>query len=533
MGAPVEAKIQEGLVSSEADKVRRYALLSVSDKSGIADLARTLIDAGYTIISTGGTGRTLADGGIQFVPIEEITGNPESFDGRMKTISFQVESGILFDRSKRVHVEEAQKLSVPRIDIVVCNLYPFEQTIQRDGVTLEEAIESIDVGGPTMVRAAAKNFKHVLVATDPNDYERVAGVVRSGNVTEGLRQELAAKAFRHLSFYDAQIARFLGKERFPEERTIAFRRGPDLRYGDNPDQVAAWYMQPGASSPLQHLEQLAGRGLSETNITDIQAGIVAVRLNNERAAVVIKHNSPCGIATGPSALSLALDADPESAFGGVVVLNRAMTMADVEAIAAFKAADRGQMDIIAAPSFEEGVVVALTAIRKTTGVYAFGELPSQSPDGLLYRWIDGGVIVQAENNPADSFSQWKVVTEGELTAQQLVQAQLGWKFIARIRSNTIVVMDSELPMTRGIGSGQTSRVRAARIALEQAEEYARGSILVSDGFLPKADTVGLANEHGIKVIVQPGGSISDEKVIEAARNTGITMIFTGQRLFWH
>lgn len=518
---------------SEFEKEPHYALISVSDKTGISDLARVLNCAGYTIISTGGTGRALAGEGISFTPIEKITGNPESFEGRMKTISFPVEGGILFDRSKPEHIDQAQNLGVPCIDIVVCNLYPFEQTVGGEGVTLDEAIESIDVGGPTMVRAAAKNFKHVLVVTDPNDYGRVADVLPKGAVTEELRQELAAKAFRHLSFYDAQIAKFLGKEQFPKELTIPLRRGPDLRYGDNPDQTAVWYVQPGVDSPLQHLEQLAGRGLSETNLTDIQMGIMAVRQHDEPAAAIIKHNSPCGIAAGAEVLRMALEADPESAFGGVVVLNRPMRMADVEAIAAFKQEGRGQMDIIAAPSFEEGVVEALTAIRKTTGVYAFGELPPQSPDGLLYRWVDGGVLVEEENNPEARFDQWKVVVGDELTDPQLAQARLGWKFASRVRSNTVVVMDPDLPMTRGIGSGQTSRVRAARIALEQAKEHARGALLISDGFLPMSDTVELAKAHGIKIIVQPGGSISDEKVIEAAREAGITMVFTGQRLFWH
>lgn len=519
--------------AKEADAVRRYALLSVSDKAGIVDFADELTRLGYTVISTGGTGRALEAGGIPFVPIEEITGNPESFEGRMKTISFQVESGILFRRDSELHQKEAAALSIPRIDIVVCNLYPFEATVATPGVSPQEAVEQIDVGGPTMVRAAAKNHKDVLVVVDPADYAKVADALKQKADTPEFRQALAAKAFGHLSFYDAQIARFLSHEAFPAELTIPLRKASDLRYGDNADQNAVLYLQPGVDSPMGRLEQLAGRGLSETNITDIQAGMYAVRMHDVPAAVVIKHNSPCGIAVGADALSLAFDADPESAFGGVIVVNRAMTMADVEVIARFKQEGRGQMDIVAAPSFEDGVVDALGAVRKSTGVYAFGKLPPHSPGGQFVRIIDGAAVIQTENDPMSNLSKWEIKAGASLSEAQWEQAALGWKFVSRIRSNTIVIMDRNLPMTRGIGSGQTSRVRAARIALEQAGAYAEGATLISDGFLPFPDTVQLAATHGIKTIVQPAGSVSDEKVFEAARTAGITMVSTGQRLFWH
>ncbi|HSX40057.1 MAG TPA: bifunctional phosphoribosylaminoimidazolecarboxamide formyltransferase/IMP cyclohydrolase, partial [Candidatus Saccharimonadales bacterium] len=305
-----------------ADKTDKYALLSVFDKTGIVELAKTLQSLGYKIISTGGTAKILTQNHISVTPIQEITGNPESFDGRMKTISFQIESGILFDRNNKKHVGEAKKLKIKPIDIVVCNLYPFEQTIVKQNVKLDEAIENIDVGGPTMIRAAAKNFKDVIVLTDPKDYEVLSAKLQGISLEE--RQKLAAKAFSHLSFYDSQIAKYFGDELFPNEITVPGRKAYDLRYGENPHQKAALYFLPNSKSPLANLEKKWGRDLSFINLTDINAGLEVVKLFTEPAAVIIKHNSPCGIALGSNskqALERAIASDPESAFGGIVVLN--------------------------------------------------------------------------------------------------------------------------------------------------------------------------------------------------------------------
>lgn len=514
----------------------KFALLSVFDKTHITKLAKALVASGYTIISTGGTAKTLEQENIPFTPIQAITGNPESFDGRMKTISFQIESGILFDRKNPKHVKEAKELKINPIDIVVCNLYPFEQTINKPKVTISEAIENIDVGGPTMVRSAAKNYQNVLVIVDPNDYDTIISVIKKGAADDTLRRELAAKAFSHLSFYDSQIANYLKFEKFPNELSLGARKVMDLRYGENPHQQAAVYIKPQIKTPFSHLKKLWGRDLSLINITDINAGLESVRVFKEPAAVVIKHNSPCGLATGKTiteALTNAIEADPESAFGGIIVLNKPMDLKTAKVIGAFKDAKRGNMDIVSAPKFAKNALAFLQSIRKTMGIYEFGSIPVK-PDPLNIKWIDGGFILQTADLGTDkSLKEWKVVTKKSPTKQQLEQMQIGWKFITRIRSNSIIIMDKKTPMTRGIGSGQTSRVRSTKIALEQAGENAKGAILISDSFFPFPDSIELAIKKGISAVVQQGGSINDQKSIDAADKAGIPMIFTGRRAFWH
>lgn len=509
-------------------KTVRYALISVSDKTGIADFARALDSLGFKIISTGGTAKALTEAGLNVTPIQDITGNPESFDGRMKTISFQIESGILFDRSNPDHLKQACDLDIKPIEIVVCNLYPFEKTPN---------VENIDVGGPTMVRSAAKNFQNVLVVIDPNDYETVARALKSGSVTDELRQALAAKAFNHLSFYDAQIARHLGREQFPAEITLPGRQTIQLRYGENPHQEASWvYFEPNSNSPLTKLARLSGRELSYVNFTDIAAGLESVRLFAEPAAVVIKHNSPCGLALGKTsqeALVRAVAADSESAFGGVIVLNQSIDRETADAFVDFKKAGI-LADIVAAPSMTEEAAKYIGDVRKSTGIYTFGEIPQERSNRTHLRFFDGGFIRQDwDDNPEAGFSAWKVATSIAPTKKQLTQMEIGWKFITRIRSNSVIVVDPKLPMTRGIGSGQTSRFRSTKIALEQAGSKAKRAILVSDSFFPFPDSVEKAAEAGIGAIVQQGGSIKDEASIAVANSAGIPMVFTGRRAFWH
>lgn len=510
----------DSLLPPEIEQTQKYALFSVSDKTGIVDFAKVITSLGYQIISTGGTAKVLTENNIPVIPIQEITDNPESFDGRMKTISFEIESGILFDRNNPSHAKEAKELGIKPIDIVVCNLYPFEQ---------EQTIENIDVGGPTMIRAAAKNFENVLVIVDKNDYEDVTDTLKKSGVDLTIRQKLAAKAFVHLSLYDSQVARFLGKERFPDELTIPGRKVLDLRYGENPHQKAALYLEPNTNSLLARLERLAGRELSLINITDINAGIESVRLFDEPCAVVIKHNTPCGIALGeiPSeALSRAIEADPESAFGGVVVLNQEM---DILAAKHIK-----HIDIIAAPEFDEDALTFLKSVRKTMGIYSFGEIPKQRSNPVNIKCVDGGFTIQeADDDIEGGFKDWEVVTEKEPTQKELEQMKIAWKFISRIKSNAIIVIDKNIPMTRGIGSGQTSRIRSTKIALEQAGKFAKGGVLASDSFFPFDDSVKLATKAGITAIVQQGGSINDKLSIDAANKAGIAMVFTGRRAFWH
>lgn len=517
-------------------KKEKYALLSVWDKEGISDLARSLIKLGFKIISTGGTAKILMSDGITVTPIEKITGNPESFDGRMKTISFQVESGILYDRTNSSHVKQAKSLKIPKIDIVICNLYPFEKTVSGSNVNLDTAVESIDVGGPTMVRAAAKNFKNVLVAVDPKDYEKIAKGLEDNSIDQKFRKALAAKALGHLSFYDSQISRYLNKEKFPEEITIPGRFSFKLRYGENPHQEGAVYIDPNTDSPVAKLKKLAGKELSGTNYTDIAAGLESVRVFKEPCVVVIKHNSPCGIALGKSikeALVRGIEADPLSAFGGVVVLNQPLDFNTAKKFAKFKE-DKVQVDIIAAPKITKDAVSFLRNVRKSTGLYSFGKIPNHRTNSKQIKPFYGGFIVQDwdDTDPKTTSKKW-VIPGLKPSKKQLELMKFGWKVISRIKSNTIIIVDSKKPMTRGIGSGQTSRIGSAEIALKHAGKHVKRAILVSDSFFPFDDCVKLAASYNIGAIIQQGGSVRDKDSINAANAAGIPMVLTGERKFWH
>lgn len=507
----------------------KYALLSVYDKSGIADFAKVLTDVGYKIISTGGTMEVLKRGGIKVVPIEEITGNPRgSFDGRMKTISFQIESGILFDRKNPSHVKQAKDLNIPQIDIVICNLYPFEQ---------KPSIETIDVGGSTMIRAAAKNHANVLVVVSPDDYGMVSDAVKSGKMTEELKRDLAAKAFYHLSFYDSQIGNFFSKEKFPEELTVPLRKTNILRYGENPHQEGALYLMPKTSSPFSKLKHLWGRELSGTNVGDIHAGLETVWQFKEAAACVIKHLSPCGIATGSDvkeALDRAIKADPVSAFGGVIVLNKPMDLSAAKIVATYKFEEEGNIDIVAVPDISPDALELLKKVRKSMGIYTFGEIPAKTSERWDLKYFDGAMLVQDFDDDIEkSFKSWKVVTKEKPTKSQLKQMQFGFKCVKAVRSNAVVVVDKDIPMTRGIGSGQTSRIGATKIALEQAGDFVKSGILVSDSFFPFDDSVKMAAEYGIGAIVEQGGSVNDQASIDAADRARIPMVFTERRAFRH
>lgn len=516
--------------------IEKFAIISVSDKTDIINFSRIINNLGYKIISTGGTARILKENNIPVIPIQDVTGNPESFDGRMKTISFQIESGILFDRSNKIHINEALDFNIKPIDLVICNLYPFEKTVSNKNATLKEAIENIDVGGPTMLRAAAKNFKHVLPICDPKDYGEVAKYLKKNNVSEKFRRNLAAKTFRHLSFYDSQIASFLSDENFPKEITLPGRKLYDLRYGENPHQKAAFYIRPGFPSTLSKLEKKWGRDLSLVNLTDINAGLESVRIFKNPSAVVIKHNSPSGIAFGETpdiALKRAIDSDPESAFGGIIVLNTSIDIKTVEVIGTFKDERKGNIDIFAAPSIDRDSISFLKTLRKSMGIYTFGEI-ALKPDPINIKWVDGGFILQESDINIDkSFKNWKIVTKKKPNKLQMRQMEIAWKFISRIKSNSVIIVDEEIPMTRGIGSGQTSRIRSTKLALEQAGALAKRAILASDSFFPFGDSVKLAAEYGVAAIIQQGGSIRDQESIAEADKAGITMVFTGQRAFWH
>lgn len=505
----------------------KYALISVFDKRGIVPLAQTLIRLGYRLISTGGTAKILRENHIPVIPIQEITGSPEAFDGRMKTISFQIQSGILFDRTNQKHVIAAKKLGIKPIDIVISNLYPFESS---------QSVENIDVGGPTMVRAGAKNFNNVLVVIDPDDYEKISHLLIANKVTQKIRQALSAKAFAHLTVYDSLIARYLNKELFPGQLTIPLRKIASLRYGENPHQQAAFYMEPNTASPLQNLKKIAGRDLSLINVTDINAGIESIRFFDIPCAVVIKHNNPCGLALGKTiavALDRAIMADPESAFGGIIVTNQKVDLKTAKVVADFKSERRSNIDIFAAPGFDQKAIGLLTKTRKTMGLYAFSKIKKPRKTEKNIKFVLGGAIIQTVDYADENTNEWIVVTKKKPTKQQITQMKIAWKFIARIKSNSIIIVDKVLPMTRGIGSGQTSRIRSTRIALEQAKEYTKGAILASDSFFPFPDSVKLAAKYGIAAVIQQGGSINDKLSIDEADRAGIVMVFTKKRAFWH
>lgn len=509
--------------------MKKWALLSTYNKEGIVEFAKVIAKCGYSIVSTGGTYEVLKKDGIEVTPIEEITSNPrDSFDGRMKTISFQIESGILYDRQNKSHVEQAEKLGVPQIDVVVCNLYPFEE---------KPSIETIDVGGPTMIRAAAKNYDNVLVLVDSEDYEKVARSITDGKVTEELRRELAAKAFYHLSYYDSQIGNYLSREKFPDKLTIPLRKTNILRYGENPHQEGALYLMPKTNSPLSKLKHLWGRYLSGTNIGDISGGLETVRLFKEVAACVVKHLSPCGIATGlcaAEALERAVEADPVSAFGGVMVINQPMDEETAKVIATFKHEKEGNIDIVAVPSISNSALKLLKSVRKSMGVYTFGEIPAERSEKWDLKYFAGAVLLQdCDDSLEESFKDWEVVTKKKPTQEQTEQMKFGFKAVKAVRSNAVLVVDQDIPMTRGIGSGQTSRVGATKIALEQAGDFAKGGILISDSYFPFDDSVRLAAKYGIGAIVEQGGSVNDQSSIDAANDNDIPMIFSGRRAFRH
>ncbi|MBI4033075.1 MAG: bifunctional phosphoribosylaminoimidazolecarboxamide formyltransferase/IMP cyclohydrolase, partial [Candidatus Blackburnbacteria bacterium] len=416
------------------------------------------------------------------------------------------------------------------IDIVVCNLYPIEAT---------KRVENIDDGGPTMIRAAAKNFKNVLVVVDPKDYQSVGKQLLGKKLTLKMRRALAGKAFRHLSLYDSIVGRFLDKEQFPQELTIPLRSGIKLRYGENPHQEGFVYFEPGTRSPFRNLQRLGGRELSLVNVTDINAGMESLRFLGETpTAVIIKHNSPCGIALGETpreALARAIESDPESAFGGVIILNKGMDLSTAKVIAAFKSELRSNIDIVAAPSITEDALELLKKVRKSMGIYTFGQLTKKRTNSRNIKWINGGLILQTEDSydTPEIVKEWKVVTRIKPTPQQLKQMEFAWDALRRIRSNAVIVVDKILPMVRGIGQGQTSRYRSTKIALSQAGKHAKGGILASDSFFPYEDSVKSAAKRGIGAIIEQGGSINDQASIKAANRARIPMVFTNYRAFWH
>lgn len=510
------------------------ALLSVYDKTGLVDFATRLLKLGWDFVASGGTERVLRDAGIPVTPVEQLTQVEEMLDGRVKTLHPAIHAGILA-RDREDDLAALKAHNYAPINMVVCNLYPFQQTVGRPGVTLQDAIEQIDVGGVTLLRSAAKNFLHVIVVCDPNDYTRIALALESdGQADLALRRNLAVKAFAHTRDYDTAIHAFLSQDiqhstlydaLLPEQLSIAAMRGDMLRYGENPHQVAAYYSRRPGAGPLGGTV-LGGKTLSYNNILDLDAAWRVVSSFSDPCVVIVKHLSPCGIAVGDSLASAcphAIASDPVSAFGGVIAVNRQVDEAFVNALGSLF------VEAIAAPSFSAGAQALLTDKRKNCRLL---QVPALF-DGveLEIRSVHRGLLVQRADLGDPEGTAFKVVTQRAPTPAEVEALQFAWKATQHVKSNAIVLAASGA--TVGIGGGLPSRVDAVRLAISKAGDRAAGSVLASDAFFPFADGVEAAAAAGITAIIQPGGSIRDVEVIAAADKANIAMVFTGTRHFRH
>jgi phosphoribosylaminoimidazolecarboxamide formyltransferase/IMP cyclohydrolase len=514
----------------------KKALISVSDKTGLIPFARQLSSHGIEIISTGGTAALLKEAGIPVTGISEVTGFPEILDGRVKTLHPNIHSGLLAVRDNEAHQQQLAELDIEPIDLVVVNLYPFKQTIAKPDVTFAEAIENIDIGGPTMLRSAAKNHRFVTVVVDAADYEAVAKeIAANGDTTLETRRRLAAKVFRHTAAYDALISQYLSEqvgELLPESFTVTYEKAQDLRYGENPHQRAAFYREPFASAnSIAGAEQLHGKELSYNNINDADAALAIVREFAEPAVVAVKHSNPCGVGIGETiaeAYRKAYEADPVSIFGGIVAANRTIDEATALML------KETFLEIILAPGFTPEALAILTEKKNlrllrldVTGVV--GQAEEKTP--LRIAPVAGGALIQDYDRRQITPADLTVVTERQPSAAELAQLLFAWKVVKHVKSNAIVLAKEN--MTIGIGAGQMNRVGAAKIAIEQAGDKAAGAVLASDAFFPMPDTVEAAAKAGVKAIIQPGGSIRDQDSIDACNRYGITMVFTGVRHFKH
>jgi len=513
------------------------ALLSVSDKSGLVDFARGLSELGWELISTGGTARTIRDAKIPVRDVSDVTGFPEMMDGRVKTLHPVVHGGLLGRRDVPEHMAAMREHGIEPIDLVVVNLYPFRETAAKPGVSPEEVVENIDIGGPSMLRSAAKNFASVTVVVDPADYARVLealrapGEKRSADGGSAMRRDFAEKAYAHTAAYDSAIAAWFAAQRgdqFPSEMTIALRKAQPLRYGENPGQQAALYTQQGEPG-LQQLRQRGGKELSFNNLLDLDGALLAAdAFRGEPCCAIIKHTTPCGIATGSSALDAyrkALACDPVSAFGSVIAFTVPVDDAAAEAVSALF------VECIVAPAFSEGAVEILG--RKKNLRVLEGE--ARWREGALdFKRVRGGLLAQQRAPLPKGDDVWKVVTERAPTDVEARDLAFAWKAVSSVKSNAILLARDGASI--GIGAGQMSRVDAAFVAVHKAQQAGhdtKGSSLGSDAFFPFRDGIDQAAAAGVTAIVQPGGSVRDDEVIAAANHHGIAMVLTGQRLFRH
>jgi phosphoribosylaminoimidazolecarboxamide formyltransferase / IMP cyclohydrolase len=512
--------------------MKRRALVSVSDKSGVEDFARRLSGMGFEIISTGGTARTLTEAGVKVIPVSEVTGAPEILGGRVKTLHPKIHGGILADLGDPDHVEQLVEQDISPIDLVCINLYPFEESV-ASGAPEKEAIEQIDIGGPAMLRAAAKNFGTVTVVPSPEFYEEVLATLESeGQVPEETRRRLALAAFRRTAEYDAAISDWLGErvegvtEGFPERRTVRYERVSGLRYGENPHQDAAYYAEVGAEHLLSGVEKVQGREISFNNLYDLDAARTLLADLDDlgaQAAVIVKHANPCGAALGGSvadAYRKALASDPQSAFGGIVALS-----GEVDGDLATEISSIFT-EILVAPGFTEEAREILSA-RPNVRVLVAGPL---SRPALSSKYVTGGALLQA-SDAVEDYSEYRVVTEMHPSPQQMGDLIFAWRVARVVKSNAIVLAKDGA--TVGVGAGQMSRVDSSEIAVKKSGKRAQGAAAASDAFFPFADGVEALAEAGIEAVIQPGGSVRDDEVVEAANRQGLAMVFTGRRHFLH
>jgi phosphoribosylaminoimidazolecarboxamide formyltransferase/IMP cyclohydrolase len=512
------------------------ALLSVSNKEGLEPLAKGLLEAGYALISSGGTAAALQAAGLPVTKVAEHTGAPEILGGRVKTLHPRIHGGILAKRAEPGHQADLAAQGIAPIDVVVVNLYPFRETVADPAVAFDTAIENIDIGGPAMVRAAAKNHADVAVLTSPSQYGSFLEALRAGALTPALRRRLALEAFEHTASYDGAISAWLAArlEGMAAEGAAPLRlelpARQSLRYGENPHQQATWHSEPAAGWGAA--EQLQGKELSYNNLIDLDAALATVREfgygpGAEPAAVVVKHTNPCGVATGrggADALTRALDADRLSAFGGIVALNRPVDLEAAEQLGSLF------LECVVAPGFDAAARERLASRTNLRLLELAPEAIARAPRRQL-RSLLGGVLVQALDDQPVEESAWQVVSERQPTSTELNDLRFAWKLVRHVRSNAITVARDGQSL--GIGAGQMNRVGSARLALEAAGDKARGAVLASDGFFPFDDTVRLAAGHGIKAVIQPGGSVRDADSIAACNALGLAMVVTGQRHFLH
>lgn len=507
------------------------ALLSVSDKSGLVPFAQGLADLGYTLLSTGGTAKALRDAKLTVTDVSDVTQFPEMLDGRVKTLHPAVHGGLLARRDLPAHMEAIAAHGIAPIDLVCVNLYPFRETAAKKGLSPEHVIEQIDIGGPSMLRSAAKNFAAVTVVVDPEDYTRVLESLQNGGDASEMRRDLAEKVYAHTAAYDAAISGWFASQRgdlFPERLALSFERVQSLRYGENPGQAAAFYVER-AGGGLGALQQHGGKELSFNNLLDLEGAMLAIDpFGDEVACAIIKHTTPCGLATGRTPLEAyqkALACDPVSAFGSVIAFSVPVDEAAAQAVASLF------VECVVAPSYAPEAFAALGAKKNLRVLEGSARMTGTSLD---VKGVRGGVLVQERAPATLDDAGWRVVTQRQPTSAELTDLLFAWRAAASVKSNAIVLARDGA--TIGIGAGQMSRVDAAFLAVHKARSAGHetlGAALGSDAFFPFRDGVDQAAQAGVKAIVQPGGSVRDDEVIKAADEHGIAMVFTGQRTFRH